>query len=272
MCTGLEIAAVATMVGGAGMQAKGAIDASRASRHAATDFANDQTALLRRQAEANRRAEANIAIEQARQADLRKKAQGITSEAIDRSSRASHDTQIENRIAEKTNKFSSISDLVPINIDLGGSKNAPSIVADAIEASVGKAADFGKQQFGARAAIEALGDVGVAKDIARARSVGNLSTVGGLNTVSSVLAGNEKNFINNLANMTSNQISLASQNANNRLGVKKAKAANANAIGDLLFMAGSAGAPGMGTAAGTPMSGGASGPTQGSGVKGFFTR
>lgn len=272
MCTGLEIAAVAAMVGGAGLQAKSAIDSSNAQRRTATDFAQEQTALLRRQSEVNKAAQAKIAEEQAKQQDIRNKVQLATDSAINSNSSTNQNQQIEDLTGSRIQGYKTISDLMPVAIDFGGSKNAPSVVSEAIKGSVDRATTKGDQQAAALAAIQAMGDVSVRNKIGTARTADELGTFSRLNNISNVVAGAEGNYMNTIANLTSAGIENAANSANQRLGIKKAKAQNAKAIGDLLFMAGSMGAPGMGTAAGTPMAGGAQGPTQGSGVKGFVTR
>lgn len=234
------------MGAGLGSQIGSALYSGSSSRKAATEFAQQQAALMRRQQEANRAAQARIAEEQAKQADIRKRIQASTESAIEGNSAATQTQQIDDFTNKRIKGFKTLSDLLPVNIDLGGSRNAPSIVADAIKGSVGRATTKGQQQAAAKAAIEALGDVGVRNQIGTARFADELGTSRRLNNISNVLAGNERDFMNNLAQLTSSQISLAGQGANQRLGVKKAKAANLKTIGDLLFMAGSMGMGGGG--------------------------
>lgn len=247
MCTGLEIAAVAALAGGAGLQAKSAIDSSNAQRRIGTDLAQQQTELLRRQQEDNRQAQLRIDEEKAKQAEIRKKVAETTDKAIDRNTRESTDKLLEDLTQKRTEGFKTIADLVPVAIDLGGKSSAPSIVQDAIDKSIEKSTAKSDQQATALSKILGLGDVNLSLGIDRARDVEDIGTQARLNNISNVLSNAEQNFVNNLAQITSAQIGNAATGANQRLGVKLAKAQNAKAIGDLLFAAGSFG---MGAAGG----------------------
>ncbi|MES3016203.1 MAG: hypothetical protein V4721_00430 [Bacteroidota bacterium] len=241
MCTGLEIAAAAALIGGAGMQAKGAIDAGNGQRRAATEFAQKQTELMRRQEATNTAALAKVAEQQARQQEFRNQADAVTSAAIDRNSRPEQEKQLQDLTDTRVGGYKSISNLVPVTIDLAGSKNAPAVVADSISNAIGRATSKGEQQATARAAMEAFGDLGIRNNIGSSRSAESIGTLRNLNNISSVIAEAEKNNANTMAGITSSQIENFAHGSDLKAGVTNAKAANAKAIGDLMFAAGSAG-------------------------------
>lgn len=243
MCTGLELAAIGAMVGGGGMQVAGAIDASNSSRKIANDFARKQTEFIRRQREDNDRARAKIEEQRATQAKLREDSQRLTEEAIKRNTRDSQDARQQELTDKRAAGFQAIKELNPVSIDLGGSKNAPSIVQDSINKAVATSAAKGEQQAGALSKILGLNDASFFTNLDRVGDIDNLRNLTTLNSIANTMAGNEERTLNNLASITSGQISNAATGANQQLGVKQARAGNTKAIGDLLFAVGSLGMP-----------------------------
>jgi len=248
-------ASVAAMAIGTGFSAASAAKESQAQRRSATDFANRQTEIMRRQSETNKSALAKIQEEQAKQQELRNKSQSATDRAITENSVQNQNQQIDDKTANRVNAYKTISELLPVDINLGGSKNAPSVVSNSISNAVAKASDKGDQQAAALAAIKALGDVGVSNKISTARTADELGTYARLNNISNVVANAEKNNANNLAQISRSQIENAFTGANAKYAVKRAKASNGKSIGDLLFSVGSMGA---GAAGSGPSGGGGS--------------
>lgn len=242
MCTGIEIAALAAAVGGAGLQAKSAIDSGSAQRDAATQFSQQQTALMEKQQQTNQAAQAAIAEQQMQQKALSDKANAAATNAITQNSLPAQQQQLQDLTDKRAQAYQTISDLNPVNIDLGSSVNAPSIVGDAISKSIAGAAAKGQQQAKAKAAIEGFGDLTTGDSLGIKSAADNISTFGNLNNISNALAKGQSDYINTSTGLTNDQISNAGSAINNALGVKLARAGNAKAIGDLLFAAGSAGA------------------------------
>ncbi len=115
-------ASVAAMAIGTGFSAASAAKESQAQRRSATDFANRQTEIMRRQSETNKSALAKIQEEQAKQQELRNKSQSATDRAITENSVQNQNQQIDDKTANRVNAYKTISELLPVDINLGGSK------------------------------------------------------------------------------------------------------------------------------------------------------
>lgn len=232
------------MLAGGGLQLKSIFDSSKASRRAATDFAQQQTAMLRRQHQENILAQQAIAAQQAEQQRLREQSNAAAVAAIDRNTRPEVEQQITDMTGRREAGYQTISNLNPVAIDVGSSATAPKIVGDSIARSiadvVAKSTDRGKN----RAALEGFNDVSFNADLALRNDADTIKTLAGLNTIAGKMAQGQKNYIDATTGITANQIETMGSGINNALAVRLQKAQNAKSIGDLLFMAGSMGAGG----------------------------
>lgn len=260
---------------GGGLQLKGAIDTGKAQGRASTSFLQQQTELLRRQMADNAIAQAEIAKQQEQQAKYREQTGGITDTAITENSLPAQEAALQAFTDKRNLGYQTISDLNPINIDVGSSRDAPAIVGNSIARSISDATARGVQQARAKAAIEGFGDLNTDNQLKLRDSSDSIRTIAGLNNISSVLARQQKDYMDTLAGITSGQIENRAAGINSKLQYDKAKAGNYSTIGDILFKGGSMGmaaSGGIGTSAGSAMTGGFQGPTQGTGLKGYITR
>lgn len=238
----LPLLALGAMAAGGGLQLKGAIDAGKASGRASTNFLQQQTALLRQQMADNEAAQAKIAEQQVKQQGFRDEAGGISDAAIVNNSLPAQDA-LQKELTDKRNLgYQTISNLHPVNIDIGSSPNAPSVVGNAIAKSISDATARGVQQAKAKAAIEGFGDLSTNNQLTLKDNSDSIRTIAGLNNISSRLAQQQKDYMNVLASITSGQIENAGTGVNARLAYDKAQAGNYSTIGDILFKAGSMGA------------------------------
>lgn len=256
-----QIAAVAAMALGGGLQIKSAIDSGKAQQNASTDFLQRQTALLSQQQKDNQNAQAQIALQQAAQQKYRDQSGAVTDAAITSNSRPAQDAQQAAIEAQRNAASQSISDLHPANIDLGNSPTSPSIVGDAIAKSIAAAKAKGVQQAMAENAIKAFGDLNTNNQITMRDNSDKIHTISGENNISGTLADQQKDYMNTLAGITTNQISNAGTDVNTRLAYNMNKNKQISSIGDLLFKAGSFGAGGgfSGGATAAPTTGAGSG-------------
>lgn len=224
------------------LQGASAINSGKAQNRASTNFLSQQTQLLRQQQLDNQVAQAKIAEQQAKQQQLRDQAGGVTDAAITANSRPAQDAAEADAVAKRNLGYQTIANLHPAVIDVGNSAGAPSIVGNSIARSIAEAKAYGDNQAKAKAAIEGFGDLKVNNQLTLKDNSDTIRTLGTENNISSVLAKQQKDYMDTLAGITTNQITTAGTGVNARLQYDKAQAGNYNTIGDILFKAGALGA------------------------------
>lgn len=238
---GWSAAALAIMAAGTAAQTYGSISAGKAQTRASTDFLDRQTQLMRQQQLDNQAAQAQIALQQQKQQQLRDQSGAEVDAAIEQNAAPVQHNIQDDLTDQRAQGYQRISDLNPISIDIGSSAGAPTVVGDAIAKSIAKAKAFSDQQAKAKAAIEGFGDLNNRNQLALKSTAGNIKTLGTENDVSSIMARQQQDYMNTLAGITSGQIATAGTSANSRLQYDKSKAGNVSTIGDILFKAGSMG-------------------------------
>lgn len=224
--------------GGATMQASAAAKASKAQGKAQTDLANQQTMRLKQQAADNQIAQQQIQLEQEQQGKFRENAGNIADTAIVDNSRPAQDEAQDQYVNARMAGYDKLAELNPISIDLGSSKGAPSVVGDSIMKSIASATAKAKEQAQAKSAIEGFGDLNLGNKLALRDNANTIGTISKLNNISSVLAGQQDDYMKTLAGITSGQIGNDATAINSVLAKDMLKSSNMQAGGDAMFKIG----------------------------------